>query len=325
MRNICVQMILIGIVMVLGGCEQRVSITGEDKLTGINPLSYTDVEFRGQRDTVLASTFDGKITQIMRGGNDEQLIIDLDDEIYDLAFNADDEVIYASTLGSGIVVIDAVRSKVIKELPLKEKWSKYVFYSDEHHLLMASDYGGHSYIWNVEEDYRLLNIPDEFSTMRPVSMNDRGHVYFDGTEKVGIWNVGSKMDLQVAELPGEVVDSDSRGNVLTLSYDVFRLYHFPADTVIMENKHPDWPIYVESRDTVFRAPVNLPLTGGIISEEFVLTSGIDRSIRKWNIDDGVLADELLSHRATISAMDLSDDGSQLVSVDLKGKIIFWEL
>lgn len=58
---------------------------------------------------------------------------------------------------------------------------------------------------------------------------------------------------------------------------------------------------------------------------YIFTSSIDKSIRKWNIDNGELIDDLLGHKATISSLSLSNYETQLVSVDLKGGVKFWDL
>lgn len=52
--------LLLLISIVFTNCEQKVTVK-KHKLTGINPVAYTDVVFKSSRDTVFVSTFDGKI------------------------------------------------------------------------------------------------------------------------------------------------------------------------------------------------------------------------------------------------------------------------
>lgn len=57
------------------------------KLTALNPVSYIDVTFLSDRDTVLVCTLSGRLAQRIKGDANEQLIAQLDDEIYVLAYN----------------------------------------------------------------------------------------------------------------------------------------------------------------------------------------------------------------------------------------------
>ena len=57
----------------------------------------------------------------------------------------------------------------------------------------------------------------------------------------------------------------------------------------------------------------------------IYTLGLDKSLRKWEKQSGELIETYSLHRGTPSAMDISKDESQLVTVDLLGKIHFWNL
>ncbi len=323
-RNILSAFLLL--FLLLTGCEQKISVE-QSELTGINPLSYTDVVYKGNRDTVIVSTFDGRLLEIINASNDKQesLIINVEDEIYSIAYDPGRDQVYAATLNSGILVIDIVQGRIIRTLKNKTKWSSYIYFDPEQDILATSDYGDHTYVWDIQNDFAPLNVPDDFTGMAPRGISREGILYFDGNNQIGEWDLNDKNETSKFRLGGKLTDLDKNGNLLLFSHDKFSVYDTKRDSLLYQNKHPDWPIYVKSRDTIFRAPVSLSLTTGILSNEYVFTSGIDRSIRMWNRDSGVLMEDLLGHRATIIAMDLSGDGMQLVSVDLKGGIRFWEL
>src|SRR5690606_37240219 len=102
-------------------CEQNITVK-KHKLTGINPLAYTDVIFKSDQDTVFVSTFDGKIYEVVNGRGDRKQIAHIDDEIYSLAYSPLKAELYAATLYSGIVVINASNGTITTKLPIKETW-----------------------------------------------------------------------------------------------------------------------------------------------------------------------------------------------------------
>jgi len=313
--------ILVSIIS-FAGCKQEVSIKTSG-LTEINPLSYTDVIFISSSDTVLTSTFDGKIRKHIKGRDGSEVIIDLSDEIYSLAYDPINRVIFASTLSSGVVVIDAERSEVVRNLPIK-KWAKKLVYNPESNYLLASDAMGQSHCWNTSKGYSKRELPDQLSEMSAKTVSE-DLVIFDGPSIARKWNIRTNEVSQPISISGRIADADKDGNILSIDYNEFALYNSEIDSVIFKKKHPDWPIHVASQDTIFRAPVSMYLSEAKMNNEFIFTSSVDRSIRSWNKKSGEWKDDFLGHRATISAMDISPNQNQLVSVDLKGGLRFWEL
>lgn len=304
-------------------CKQEIAVK-DSKLTANNPISYTDVIYKSEQDTVLTATFDGKIREVIRGDDEKKLIIDLSEEVYSLAYNADQKLIYAATLTSGIMIINEEESAVEGILPIKDKWASKIVYDPQTKVLLTADYGGNSYLWQTNDDYKVISVPESFAGMVPKTIS--GNVlYLDGNSVAGVWDLTKdQVDSKVA-VTGQIVDSDKEGNILSFSHNEFMVYDTKNDSLKFTGKHPNWPIYVASMDTLVRVPESLYLTTGLLSENHVYTSSIDRSIRKWDKNKGRLIEDLLGHRATISAMDISKAENQLVSVDLKGGIKFWDL
>jgi WD40 repeat protein len=312
----------VGIVL-LYSCDQKVSVKNTE-LTAINQLSYTDVIYKSEEDTVLTASFDGKIKQIIRKDTAKRLIIDISDEIYGLAYNDDENLIYAATYKSGILVINEKSSSIEKAIQLEEKWANQITYDPQTKLLMTYDLGGNTYLLQTDKAYEPLSIPKKFEKMVPKSIIN-GVIYFDGTGTAGLWKIKDNQMKSDITLKGKIVAADQSGNILSYSHDQFFFYHGEKDSLLFNNKHPNWPIYVSSLDSVVRVPKSLYLTTGIIGENHIFTSGIDRSIRKWKKSNGEFSEDLLGHKATISAMDISESEKQLVSVDLRGGIRFWDL
>ena len=57
----------------------------------------------------------------------------------------------------------------------------------------------------------------------------------------------------------------------------------------------------------------------------VVTAGSDRVIRLWSSEDGTLQRELIGHRGDIFSTQVHPDGMTLVSGDVLGQVIQWEL
>ncbi len=307
-------------------CEQKIAVS-KSSLTSINPLSYTDVVYKSNSDTVLVSGFDGKITEIINHNDiiEKRLIIDLKDEIYSLAYNYSEKLIYASTLNQGIVVINEQKASVEKILPIGNKWAIDIHYNPAVNILLASGYTESPYIWETDNEYNRVIVPEELDKMQPKAISDQGTLYFDGFGVIGKWNIKERGQPVISKLAGRISDTDNNGRVLTISDKRYILKNINSDSILSENKHPDWPIYVSSKDTTVRVPVSLPLTDALLTLKNIYSSSIDKSIRVWDIKNGELVENLLWHKATISALSLSQDETQLVSVDLKGGIKFWDL
>lgn len=326
MKKYIIQVAYIVTLSILASCEQKIALK-KTTLTEINSLSFTDVVFKSNRDTILVSKFNGEISEIIKNKNTlkKRLIIDLNDEIYSLAYNHLENMIYASTLNNGIVVIDEKKGTVQKALPINNKWTTDVSYDQNQRLLFASGYTEKPLIWKVDDNYKLLNVLKDFEKMQPKTISEDGIIYFDGNGVVGLWDNKKNEATKTFQLRGRISDIDSEGNILAISDKKFVFKNINTDSILFEKKHPNWPIYISSKDTTIKVPVSLPITDALLSKKYIYTSSIDKSIRKWNIENGELVEDLLGHRATISSLSLSNDETQLVSVDLKGGINFWEL
>jgi len=115
------------------------------------------------------------------------------------------------------------------------------------------------------------------------------------------------------------------GNALILNHNEFIINLKKDTTKTIKRKHPDWPYYYASQDTIYRIPLKMKLTTAAISKQIIFTGGFDRSIRFWDMQTGNLKGELLKHRATISNLKISRNQTQMVSVDLKGGIQFTDI
>ncbi|MEJ4088308.1 hypothetical protein [Galbibacter orientalis] len=315
---------IVFLLIIVWGCKQEISIK-KSGFTAINSLSYTGVVYQTKRDTVFTSTFDGKIYQIINGESQRKQIVAINDEIYDIAFNARENHIYAATLNSGIVIIDIKKGYVIKELPLKETWAKELVYNLHTGILCTYDFKGNHYIWDTRENFKLLSTPEELKKLRPKFINDNGAIYFDGKGAVVVWNYKNNTILDSSKIGGELMDVDENRNYMLLSGKEFSYYNKKMDSLLFKQKHPNWPIYVADKDTTVNVPLSLEIISGLMTTNNIFTLGLDKSFRKWDKHSGELLKTYTLYQNTPTAMDLAEDESQLVIVDLGGAIKFQEL
>ncbi|MBC2838601.1 WD40 repeat domain-containing protein [Robiginitalea sp. SC105] len=309
--------------IILAGCKQEIEIR-ESAFTAVNPLSYTDVIFKSERDTVLVATFSGRITERIRGQQKEKLLINLQNEIYSLAYEPQNQLLYASTLQSGIVVIDATKNTVIDRLPVEGSWISNIYLSKNGEVLAGLTAHRQNYIRDLKKD-QPIPVPEKISNYRISGLDEQGAIILKGNGKFVFWDAQTDQFGKELTGSGKLTDVDGSGNMLFLNNKEFQFYNAKADSLSFVKHHPDWPYYYKEQDTLLRIPIQLALTDGKLTDRYIFTAGVDRSIRKWNKMDGQHLGDITEHRATISAMDCSPDKSQLVSVDLKGGILFSEI
>lgn len=313
------------------------------KLTAINPASYTDVVFTGARDTALVSTFSGRIAVRINGMSTEKVVANLSDEIYSLAYNPVKREIAAATLENGIVVVDYKTGKPIKSLKLKTTWSVSILYSDDFAYLFAHDQKGNRYIWDTKRGYREINISSKMPQGRMVKLDKNGLLTIVSNNKVTVWDI--KNDLVVKETAVSIIrfgDMDKDGNYLSVDFNECSKYNSVSGKAEFTIKHPDWlrdvKDYPNYNNMIKVAPEDFTKDGLLIMKDYsmqltmvrfaqdkIYTASIDRSIRVWDKNNGRLISSLTGHRATVNKMKLNASETQLVSIDLKGGIRFWDV
>ena len=304
-------------------CEQKITIK-KHKLTGINPVAYTDVLFKSNHDTVFVSTFDGKIYEVINKNKNRKRIAHIDDEIYNIAYNAEKDEMYAATLHSGIVAINASSGTITRKLPIKETWAYQICYNRQNGILATFDFKGNHYVWDTKNGFNNIETPQELNQMRPKHIADNGDVYFDGQGKIIIWNYKTNAVKQ-SKANGKIVDVDDEKNLLLVGGKEFAFYNQKNDSTYFKKKHPNWPIHLPGKDSIVNVPLNLEIISGLTTKKSIYTYGLDKSIRKWDKSSGNLTDTYSKHKGTPSGMDISEDESQLVTVDLLGKVQFLDL
>ncbi|UAB82401.1 hypothetical protein INR76_06475 [Marixanthomonas sp. SCSIO 43207] len=305
------------------GCKQNIKVHSKS-FYGINPLSYTDVIFKSSRDTVLASTFSGRIVERIKDHNKENILINLNDEIYSLVYDQKKQHIYASTLNSGILVIDSNKKMIIDSLNIEGTWISNIFLSKDGELLAGSTANHKNCIWDLKNK-TSIKLPDSLSHYMVAGIDNTGNVIINAKEKFIFWDVKEDSIKKENIRNGKLESIDKSGNLLVFQDKYFQYYKANKDSASFKSYHQDWPYYWKEKDTLIRIPFQLTLTAGILTDKYIYTAGVDRSIRKWNKQNGQLKEEIIKHRATISAIDLSFDQLQVVSVDLKGGVLFHDV
>jgi len=311
------------VLFIMLGCEKNNK--NIQQLVAINPLSYTDVAFSSIKDTVFVSTYSGRISKRIKEQDKEELLIQLKDEVYSLQYSDKQNLVIASTLKSGILFIDVHTGEIKKTLQIKkDTWLNSIFLSKDDNYLIGFDTKGNNHIWDLNNDYKKLDFKKELPNSFIRYVDKLGAFYYQTQGKYIKWNPTDKRIEKEYKISGKLVDINDNGDFLLLNFNEFRMFNSKADSLEFKNKHPYY-IYKYSNGDTVHDPYQLKLTAARFTMDKIYTSSLDQSIRVWNKIDGTLIDEWYLHNATISDIDISKNQKQLVSVDLKGEIRFWDL
>ncbi len=296
------------------------------KFTGNNPVSITDVAYAGIKDTVLVSTYSGRITRIINGNAAGKIIAETGDEIYSIKYYRAKKQIAAATLGNGIEIINEKTGKVVKKLSMTS-WAVNVFFSDDYKYLFANDQTKKSYIWDVDKGYVPIDIPENFPAgiIQNINADHIAQIFFAGS--ISFWDL--KNNALVKKIPvqiGRLADIDGKGNYLSIDFNECSKYNSISDKAEFKVRHPNWPLQsTENEAEVFEIPYQMQLTVAKFAGNKIYTAGIDRSIRVWNRETGSYIKTLTGHTGTINKILISVDERQMVSADLKGGVKFWSV
>lgn len=325
MTNSSLLFILLLSIFSLFSCHRKNDLD-YNRLTGINPLAYTSVIYTASKDTAIISTYSGRIAKRINKDSLEYLIAAIHDEIYALAYIKSQGKIIASTLRSGILVINSLTGKIEKKLILKDTWTIRLSLTKDEKYLFTTDLKGKNHVWDVENDYNEIQLPEIVSEKTIRLADDSGKFYFSSKGMGFVWDINSrKMESELTTNGNRFVDVDQYGNLLLINHNECSFYNSSLDSVQFKVSHPSWIYLGPEGEILAEIPLSMQLTKARFANDKIYTSGIDRSIHVWNKTDGTLLDHLTGHKATVSDMDVSKNYQQLVSVDLKGNIKFWDI
>jgi WD40 repeat protein len=298
-----------------------------DRFTGINPVSYTDVVYIGEKDTVLVSTYSGRIARIINGQDGETILAQVGDEIYALAYNPIQQEILASTLLNGILVLDAGNGKLLRKISLAATWANTIGCSDDFRYLYAHDQKGQLHSFDMQNNYTRIKPDSSVPPGRIIQIDAQNRVNSISPKKLTIWELHSGKIIKQSKLDlARFADRDSRGNILSIDFNTCKKWDANTQANTLELAHPNWPLpNPENESEVFEIPYQMQLNAAKFARNKIYTAGIDRSVRVWDKESGQLLQTLNGHKGSISKLKVSPNQSQVVSVDLKGAIRFWEV
>ena len=209
---------------------------------------------------------------------------------------------------------------------LNKSWAISLSITNDEKYLFTSDLNGTNHIWDIEQDYEEIALPETISKKRLRGANNSNEFYFTSGDKVSVWDIEkNEIEDELSIGYNKLEDIDNEGNILLLNHNEAFYFDKEADTIKFMVNHPSW-IFFDQRDKMLgEIPFSMKLTKGKLADTRIFTAGIDRSIRVWSVEDGELIDSWTGHQATISDLKVNRDQSQLVSIDLKGNIKFWKL
>ena len=297
-----------------------------NKLTNINPVSYTDVIYYGEKDTALVSTYSGRIAKVIKGKAKEQVVAQVEDEIYALAYNKSRKEIIASTLSMGLIVIDERSGKTVRRVTLPS-WANSITLSDSYNYVSVIDQSGKRYIFDIRNGYKNIDADTIIPLGRIVAIDSSDVATIVTSKKVIQWDLKRKIKTKEQEVDlVRFADMDKEGNFLSIDYNVCARYDATKKSTAFKISHPNWPFpHPDKKGEMIDIPYQMQLNAARFAKTFIYTAGIDRSVRVWDKNTGTLVVTLLGHKGSISKMKVSKNETQVVSVDLKGVVKFWDV
>ncbi|QNJ98133.1 WD40 repeat domain-containing protein [Constantimarinum furrinae] len=325
MNKVSTLIILSCLILICMSCHQNKKENNK-KLTAINPLAYTSVIYTSHKDTVLVSTYSGRIARRIQNDDSEYVIATINDEIYAMAYSNKRNEIIVATLNSGILILNNGNGKIIRKLSVENGWTNWIEFTKDENYLFTTDVKGMNHIWDVTNHYSRIQLPDSFLDRKLSLSDESGKFYFSSQDKTFIYNHQTEGVEDTLTINGHrAVDVDNQGNLLLLNHNECILFDKNKDSVVIKVSHPNWIYFKPNGEVLAEIPLSMKLTKAKFSKDKVYTAGIDRSIRVWDKKTGLLLENWTGHKATISDMQISKNKNQLVSVDLKGIIKFWDL
>lgn len=295
------------------------------KLTNINPVSYTDVIYIGQKDTVLVSTYSGRIAKIIKGKQKEEVVGNINDEIYALAYNKSKGEIIASTLSNGLIIFNS-KGEIVKKIPIPSSWSNHLLYSSENfNYLATQDQKGVRYIFDIRDNYKNIATDTLIPKGRFVRIDKNNILTIATSKKVFFWNLSKRQKVKEYDVESLIFeDHDGDNSFLSLDFNKCNLYDASKKSIAFSILHPNWPLpNPENEKEIFEIPLQMQINAGRFAKNYIYTGGIDRTVRVWDKSSGSLITTLQGHRGSISKIKVADNQTQVVSIDLKGGIKFW--
>jgi|GEM_PF-6609496 len=318
MKYIYVYIILLYSLCAISCTEERNK--KEPSISVINRLSYTDVIYFGEKDTALVSTFDGRILKFYKNGKNSEKLFKIDDEIYAMKHLKKQDMIVITTLKNGIVFIDDKNFQIKKKIPNKN-WSLDLYVNEEEDIIIGNNRRGQ--LISLRFSDKKIEKHDVGVTEGKGFMSRKGEFYLSKNDTIRIFNKKGELksfDIQVSGIP---IDIDPNNYLLLINDNEFICYDLKNKKIKMQEEHPYW-IYSKKKGDTSLIGSHYKLTKAKFGNGKIVTGSYDRTIRVWNIENNVLQGEV-AHSATVSGLDISDDGSQAVSVDMKGMIKFTNL
>lgn len=315
--------IIVTVFCCLCACDLMEEEQFANKITGINPLTYTDVVYFSNKDSALVSTFSGRIALKVKEDSKEYLITQINDEIYALQYSKKRKEVIAATKKSGILVIDVLSGKIKRSIKLKKKWTISLSLSNDENRLLAFDISGNNYLWDCNNRYKEIKLNNGLSSNFVRLFDSNNKIYLSGRGVVNVWSEeGLKKKVRIT---GKLVDVDALGNLLLLDFNKYIKYDVLRDTVAFTKTHPSWIRTLPSEDTIHDTSMKMKLTAARFVKDKIVSAGIDRSLRIWDSETGKLISEFTDPIASITNIDVSQDQKQIVIADAKGGVYFLAL
>jgi len=294
-----------------------------DRFTGNNPVALTDVVYCGSQDSILVSKLNGQVVKIHRLGSAPQVLVDVQDEIFAMAYHQRRRELVIATMHKGIMVVDS-RGKILKQILQQDSWSTHLHHNSSFDFIITTDQKGRRYILDVAQGYQMRAADSSIPGGRIVDVDEGGNLLIIQAKKTIRWSFSERKAVWVAEIPSfRYADEDGQGNFLSIAHNTGKLLEGNTGQIKYELKHPNWPLPdLEREGVVHQIPYSMQINTAKILGKYIFTGGIDRTVRVWDKETGKLLKTIDAHKGSVVKILKSPNGLQVVSIDIKGGIHF---
>ncbi len=311
------------LVLVIQNCfSQNIFVP---KLTGNNKVSLTDVIYVGNKDSVIVSKYNGDINPVINNKSIKK-ITNLKDEVYALAYNKNSKELLASTLENGIYVLSFPNGKILKKLSVNKSWTNTLKFSSDHKYLIGENQYEKPILWEINKGYQKVSLSEKIPNGSIIDVKEN-IATIHTKKKIILWDLNANTEIDSREIDLSFFsDIDNENNILSIITNEIIVSNPFKEKVYFKLKHPDYKWHInrggEKKESV--EEMSLAVSCALFFKNYILSSGADKSLRVWDKNSGKLLRTFWEHKGIVNKIAISKDNTQIVTIDLKGGIKFWD-
>lgn len=240
----------------------------------------------------------------------------------DVAFSPDGNSLAVATWGDPIQIWDSGTRQLVGQLTGHYSPTFQLDYDPAGDRIVSTHSDGTVRLWDARTRTLLRRLSGHSQFIWDVDFAPDGRRIATGSDDgtVVVWDATSGQSVQTLPVTSEVhgVAFNRDGKLLaTASQDgVARVWDLATASVVFSQTHVSEAGTAALHDVAFSP-----------TEDLLAVSGEDRAVTFWRPEDGQESPQALrhGHTSTVHSVDFSSDGKRLLSADLAGTVIVWDV